>query len=649
MVSSKYGIVIDSGSSGSRIQVYSWEDPDHQKSGEDPSVLTSPPRIIQKSDWAKKISPGISSYNDKVDRAWQDHYADLMKFAEGIIPEDKHQETPVFVLATAGMRMLEVSKQQELLSEVCSSLQGKTNFYVPNCDQFVQIIDGETEGLYGWLGLNYLMGTLSNFDVGKEHESIGFMDMGGASTQIAFVPSADQIEKHKDDLSKVILRNINGQTQEWNVFVETWLGFGANQARGRYLDQLVNMSLVNLKMEEVNDPCLPKGADMTHTVDKKTYNIKGIGNYEICLKTIYPLLLKHIPCKDEPCLFNGIHGPKLDFDKDKFIGISEYWYTANDIFGSGGEYNYHIFNEKVREYCESDWNQILENSNQGQYSKLDPDKFLKSACFKASWVINILHDGFDLPRLGIEVKENEEGKAESLDDVHIPFKSANSINGDELSWTLGKILLFASSQISPVEENASDVGLYSSQLSGNIFVPGGGVQGKEDIQLKEEEITKPKNSANTLYSILFMFLFAYFIYHFAKKFAFKLRRLHTPKFVIELGSKIPCIRNRFDTPYHCYETQNDINIGLEEGLMPTQSKSPEVANASFLRTRLNINLTDNMMDTDIPSLHNARANNFVNKPFPKRNGSHLFNLFSANSSRESLHRVPSNVSLNKHE
>lgn len=652
--SNKYGIVIDSGSSGSRIQIYRWEDPnklknDHQdqdQSQDSSTILTSPPVIIQKSQWSKKTSPGISSFKDKVGQAWNDHYSELMKFAEAIIPTEKHHETPVFVLATAGMRMLEASKQDELVSEICSSLQRKTKFYIPNCQHFVQIIDGETEGLYGWLGLNYLMGKFNNYQLINEHESIGFMDMGGASTQIAFVPSSDQIEKHQDDLSTIILRNINGQPQEWKVFVETWLGFGANQARQRYLDQLVNLSLINLKITEVNDPCLPKGAELNHVLDGKTYNIKGIGNYEVCLKTIYPLLLKHIPCKDEPCLFNGIHGPKLDFEKDKFIGISEYWYTANDIFESGGEYNYHTFNEKVRQYCESEWNQIINNYNNGHYSKLDPDKYLKSACFKASWVINILHDGFDLPRLGIEVKETEDAKLENLDDVHIPFKSANSINGDELSWTLGKILLFASSQITSADDNGLEVGLYPSQLSGKPFVPGGGIH----IQ-NEEFKKKSKDSNNAVFSIIFIFLLAYFIYHFSRKVTFKIRRFHTPRFILSMGSKIPYINKycRLDAPYHLYQVQDSINIGLEEGFMPAQTNGPERPNSSFLRTRLSINLADDNTENEInQSPFNGRINNnFSNKPFPKRNGTHLFSQFSANSSRESLNRVPSNVSLNK--
>lgn len=490
-MSLKYGIVVDSGSSGSRIQVYSWEDQSYVRdNSQDQSVLRSPPNIAQLDDWNHKITPGISTYADKPKDLWKGHFLGLMKFAESIIPREKQSETPVFVLATAGMRLLPEKKQRAILKETCTVLRKNTNFYLPNCHDFVQVIDGETEGLYGWVGLNYLMGQFNDYQNlegdsdASTHESIGFMDMGGALTQIAFVPSSQEdIIKHNDDLSTITLRNINGETQSWKVFVETWLGFGANEARRRYLNQLVNSYQSSPKISNsktLNDPCLPNGAelDYQHSETKKKYTIKGTGDYKLCIKTIYPLLLKDIPCTDTPCLFNGIHGPKLDFNKDKFIGILEYWYTANDIFQSGGEYNYHAFNEKVKEFCESDWSKILENSSEGQYSNLDPEKFLKTACFKASWVMNILHEGFELPRLGLdpvpEDDKNDKELTEKLPQEHIPFKSANSVNGDELSWTLGKMVLFALSQISPQDSQDLNVGIYPSEISGEDFVPGGG-------------------------------------------------------------------------------------------------------------------------------------------------------------------------------
>lgn len=616
--------------------MFLWRNPQDLRKSDDTAVLTSPPAITHKAEWSKKISPGVSTYENKVGQVWSDHYHDLIEFAQGLVPRHKHGETPIFVLATAGMRMVPQKKQKKLLKEICGAIQKKTDFYLPNCEQFVQIIDGETEGIYGWLALNYLMGQFGNYDE-KLKKSIGFMDMGGASTQIAFVPSKDQIEKHRDDLSTVTLRNVNGKNQEWNVFVETWLGFGANQARNRYLDQLVSLSLINPNMADINDPCLPKGAELDYQHDGRMYNIKGIGNYQVCLKTIYPLLLKNIPCKDEPCLFNGIHGPKLDFDNDKFVGISEYWYTANDVFGSGGEYNYHSFNEKVRDFCESDWNKILENSKKGQYSNLDPDKFLKSACFKASWVMNVLHEGFDLPRLGLEISEDETGKAENLDNVHVPFQSANSVNGGELSWTLGKILLYASSQVEAESSNEVDIGIYPSEISGKQFVLGAGVAVKDTLKLKK--------GPHQIYSIIVVFLVLFMVYHFFKKSMFKFRKFHIPRAAIDFASKVPFVNKYIlsQYPYQQFELQNSINYDLEEGLMSSTVTSPEMPNSSFLRTRLTINLAEGTNDEDdavngLPVLGRG-YNNFLNKPFPKRSSSNLFNLFSANTSRESLHTI----------
>lgn len=42
------------------------------------------------------------------------------------------------------------------MERVCSVLKNDSDFFVPDCASHINIIDGETEGLYGWLALNYL-------------------------------------------------------------------------------------------------------------------------------------------------------------------------------------------------------------------------------------------------------------------------------------------------------------------------------------------------------------------------------------------------------------------------------------------------------------------------------------------------------------
>lgn len=642
MPSYKYGIVIDSGSSGSRIQIYRWEDPVLLRDSSTDEVLHAPPKITQEKGWSHKISPGISTFADKKGKVWTDHYQGLLAFAEQIVPAEQIPETPIYVLSTAGMRLLPKKKREAILKETCRLIQKNSKFLIGDCAEHVQVIDGATEGIYGWLALNSLMGKYENYQGAGPHESIGFMDMGGASTQIAFVPAEDEIIKHDEDLSTVIIRNINGESQTWRVFVETWLGFGANQARARYLNNLCNLAATSnplLSRKTIKDPCMPAGATMTgYEYNGKKYTIKGTGNYQSCLRQIYPLLMKHLPCKDEPCLFNGIHAPKMNFEQDKFVGVSEYWYTANDIFHSGGEYNFHSFNEKVKTYCESLWDQVLQHSKAGEYSNL-PDKFLLDACFKASWVINILHEGFELPRLDLEILTDKESpEMIEVDHTNVPFKSADSVNGEELSWTLGKILIVASSQITPAD-GVLNVGITPSAISQRV--------NDSDDDSDDESIAA--GGFFSFYSFLVFLMLGLFIYRFGKgslaRYFNAVSKASPAGLPNTMRSALTRMRNGVPPLFRPYisrvvnymELQQQVNLSmdLEEGNAVATPQQSTPGDLSTLRTRSTINLDD--LDEDHKPVE------FINKPFafPKKNA--LYNHRA--ESGDSLPRISSSGSM----
>lgn len=639
MAETKYGIVIDSGSSGSRIQIYRWENPSLAKDHLSPEELASPPRIVQEENWSHKISPGISSFADKPNSVWKKHYKALMDFALTIIPADKIPETPVYVLSTAGMRLLPRSKRDKILKNTCKSLRQNTKYFIADCEENIQVIDGATEGIYGWLALNYLMGQFSNYQEGKNHQSVGFMDMGGASTQIAFVPSSEEeIQKHDEDLSTVVLRNVNGETQNWRVFVETWLKFGANQARARYLKNILALATdtsTGAKSRVVKDPCMPAGSSIKdYEYKDKKYTIQGTGKYESCVKEIYPLLMKHLPCKEEPCLFNGVHAPKMNFETDKFVGVSEYWYTANDVFHSSGEYNFHTFNEKAKAFCESSWESILANSKNGDYSNL-PDKVLLDACFKASWVINVLHEGFELPRLGIEVKDTKESpEKETLENANVPLKIADSVNGEELSWTLGKILLVASSQVPSTNEHG--VGITPSAISR--------ANNLSDYDSDDEE-----SLISFVYSFLVIILLCAFLYRFGlsivRRSIFHMRKsgLRLPSSYKDVLKTVKArsptfIRHRISKAVNYMELQEQehMNMDMEEGNM-FSSPSSQPANPpdiSVLRTRSTMNLS-NLDENPV---------DFINKPFTSAKKANVLQNHR-NESKDSLSRISSSSTL----
>jgi Golgi apyrase len=608
MTLQKYGIVIDSGSSGSRVQIYSWPDSQEvKKRSKDSLELRSVPQVHQQEDWNEKITPGVSTFDNKPDDVW-DHYEPLIEYAENIIPKDQWNETPIFVLATAGMRLLPEKKRNKLLDKICHKIQKKSDFKLENCSEQVQIIDGETEGLYGWIGLNYLMGRLENYDPnGESHMSYGFMDMGGASTQISFVPNKQaEIDKHKDDISTLYLRNVDGSLQKWDVFVSTWLGFGANEARKRYLKNLINiLPEKNNDSDEddyatlrINDPCLPRGAQLDFSHHGHSYDIIGSGDYEECLKTTYPLLLKNLPCTDTPCLFNGVHAPEIDFEKDKFVGISEYWYTANDVFHMGGEYNFAKFSEKVQMFCESDWDSIMKNSEKGDYNNL-PTSLLTDACFKANWVINVLHEGFNLPRIGIEQKMPSE-VVEDFDN-HIPFQSAGSIKGAELSWTLGRIILYASSMIAA--SDSLNVGIQPAENEHKEFIAGGISKGIKMIAQKDQD------SISWLPLFLILLLFITFVYFFTYRRPM-LKRL--PSLFTQAASKLKNQYLQYRYMKVSTEEQSDLEAGvLNRGNNDTASGSlsPSLSAADFnsLRTRSYANLQGQKNFAPKKNLRNANS------------------------------------------
>ncbi|KAL1874369.1 hypothetical protein VTK73DRAFT_395 [Phialemonium thermophilum] len=473
----RYGVILDAGSSGTRLHIYRWSDPRKEIAGASKDELNSLPRLVTKKEWTKKIRPGVSTFADKPASVGPDHLQTLIDHAIKYIPEDDIEDTPFFLMATAGMRLLPKVQQTALAREICSYVRKHTDFYLPDCSTHIQVIPGETEGLYGWLASNYLLGGFDHPDQhnhGKGHHTYGFLDMGGASAQIAFAPNTTEAVKHANDLKLLRLRALNGTPREYKVFTATWLGFGVNQAREAYVKALLD-AYATPNNEEIPDPCMPKGlrtnvhGETVEKHDSKHLTLLGTGNFDECLRKTYPLLGKDAPCEDEPCLLNGQHVPAIDFDINHFIGVSEYWHTTHGVFGTGGDkaYDFATYQRKVKDFCSQDWYAIESKVGTRRSNKA---KDAQEACFKASWLINVLHEGIGIPRLGLEQSSHstvnstqgalEGSKNKGLSDA---FQPVDKIDGIEVSWTLGKMLLYSAGQIPPnTKDDSLPVGFGSN-------------------------------------------------------------------------------------------------------------------------------------------------------------------------------------------
>lgn len=428
----------------------------------------------------------MSSFSENPRDVGPKHLRELLDKANGVVPAHLAPETPIFVLATAGMRLLAPQQRQDLLHEVCTFTRSQTAFLLPDCAAHIRVIKGDVEGLYGWMAANYLMGSFESplqAQPGKSPHTFGFLDMGGASAQIAFAPNATEAEKHANDLKLVRLRTVGGENVEYRLFSTTWLRFGVKEARARYIEALES-SEKSSKTLEFLDPCMPAGLLITSTgdfhipdekiIDGKIPVFKGTGEFSECLKRTQPLLEKDHICEEDPCLVAGVHVPAIDFDVNHFIGVSEYWHTTHEIFQMGEKdkaYDFNTYQKRVSRFCNQDWTQIQEGLKAMKWGDKVNEERAAEVCFKASWLINVLHEGIGIPRVGLEKTPSslENGTSKLLDNAKnkgfIPaFQPINKIDNTEVSWTLGKVILYVCSLVEPRQAGALPVGFGSNEV-----------------------------------------------------------------------------------------------------------------------------------------------------------------------------------------
>ncbi|XP_060905309.1 ectonucleoside triphosphate diphosphohydrolase 7-like [Labrus mixtus] len=441
-----YGIVVDCGSSGSRVFVYYW--PPHNGN---PHTLLD---IRQMKDRdrkpvVKKIKPGISTLAKTPTQA-SDYLHPLLSFAAAHVPRTKHKETPLYILCTAGMRLLPESQQADILEDLIADVPLEFDFLFSR--SHAEVISGKQEGVYAWIGINFVLGRFDHADdedatvevtTGSQNQqpisrrrTVGIMDMGGASLQIAYeVPSAITfISPQEEEAGKSVLAEFNlgcdvEHTQHvYRVYVTTFLGFGGNMARQRYEDQLVNNTLAKNRFLTAQtglsedkpylDPCLPAGLSDTVVRDNHTLYLRGQGDWTHCQEAVRPFLGLHNGTMSP----RGIYQAPINFSNSEFYGFSEFFYCTEDVLRLGGHYDSEKYSQAAMEYCSTKWSTLKQRLDNKLFSQQADMGRLKYQCFKSAWMYEVLHSGFRFPT------------------DYTSLKTAQLVYDKEVQWTLGAIL-----------------------------------------------------------------------------------------------------------------------------------------------------------------------------------------------------------------
>ncbi|XP_033945013.1 ectonucleoside triphosphate diphosphohydrolase 4-like [Pseudochaenichthys georgianus] len=441
-----YGVVVDCGSSGSRVFVYYW--PPHNGN---PHTLLD---IRQMKDRdrkpvVKKIKPGISTLATSPTRA-SDYLYPLLSFAAAHVPRSKHKETPLYILCTAGMRLLPDSQQTAILEDLITDVPLDFDFLFSS--SHAEVISGKQEGVYAWIGINFVLGRFDHADdeeatvevtTGSQNQqpisrrrTVGIMDMGGASLQIAYeVPSAITFSSpQEEEAGKSVLAEFNlgcdvEHTQHvYRVYVTTFLGFGGNMARQRYEEQLLNTTFTKNRLLTTQlglsedkpylDPCLPLSLQDSVVRENRTLSLRGQGDWTRCQEAVRPFLGIHNGTMSP----GGVYQAPINFSNSEFYGFSEFFYCTEDVLRLGGQYDSRKYSKAAMDYCATKWSTLKQRLDNKLFSQQADISRLKYQCFKSAWMFEVLHSGFRFPP------------------DYRSLRTAQLVYDKEVQWTLGAIL-----------------------------------------------------------------------------------------------------------------------------------------------------------------------------------------------------------------
>lgn len=293
-----YLAVIDAGSSGTRLTLYA----------DDATTLV--PREVTKAETNTK---GLSSFASSPSQAGPGAVTPLLQQLDAYLADQgiAESDVPVALLATAGMRNVRRDNRaaaQAILDSTAAAIAASGH---PMADN--RILPAIQEATLAWLDANALAGTLD-----KPRGSIGIVEVGGASAQVAF---RSPVEKGP----AVQEVRVDGRTIP--VVAVSYLGLGGNDARSLMQEQNnagsycfpnnASGQAPSTYVASSNRPVTASTAQYSWTRCAKAYDgtITAVGSERTAAATVPPSTLRGLP----------------GFESANFVGLGSIHFTYADL------------------------------------------------------------------------------------------------------------------------------------------------------------------------------------------------------------------------------------------------------------------------------------------------------------------------------
>lgn len=439
---SKYYVVLDCGSTGTRVYVYQ-ASPNYVKDNDLPIVLRSLPESFQRNSRLQsgraynrmETEPGFDKLVHNT-TGLKRAIKPLIKWAAKQIPRHAHKTTYLYLHATAGVRRLPNSDSEWLLNNAWSILKSSP-FLCKR--EWVKTITGMEEAYFGWIAMNYHTGVLG---AKPKKGTFGALDLGGSSLQVTF--------ESKGSLPDETSLELNIGAVNHHLTAYSLEGYGLNDAFDKSVVQLVKrlpkISDADLTSGniEIKHPCLNSGYKeqyiCTHCFSLYQEGGNPSSGREVASKGGKPgvrVQLVGAP-KWEECSSLAKFAVNISEWSNKSSGIDcelQPCALAENLprpFGqfyamSGFFVVYRFFNltpdaalddvlEKGREFCDKTWD-VAKTS-------VAPQPFIEQYCFRAPYIVSLLREG-----------------------LHIT-DSQVTIGSGSITWTLGVALSEAGKAVS---------------------------------------------------------------------------------------------------------------------------------------------------------------------------------------------------------
>ncbi|VDL25489.1 unnamed protein product [Hymenolepis diminuta] len=377
------------------------------------------------------MGPGISSYKNDPKEAYNKLEPNITNLVKACIPSDQQSRTHQYLAATAGMRLLDLENplKSEAIIEVLQLNLPRTGLKLGNPYSDVRVMSGRDEGIYAFITVNYLLGKFGDQQSSPvdQLQTVGSLDLGGASTQIAFV-SEDVNAPHTST------RGLFGN--DYTIYSYSYLCYGKSAAEKRVWAQIiVNNSNAADPHKPIENPCLNMdknitietapifddqcvtgtyASDLVGSALTKPMGLPsditfyGTGDPDKCREFVR-MMFPSKTCSQTPCMFGDIYRPAL---RGNFLAFSGFTYSAKFF----GVYNKSTtrtdYRAQVDKFCKLPYADVKKLPGY--------DKYTYIYCFDGAYIETLL--------AGYGFEESESWKKITFED---------KVNNAIVSWAMG--------------------------------------------------------------------------------------------------------------------------------------------------------------------------------------------------------------------